>query len=101
VSRNALLQKFLVLFSAPYFSKMFCFPRLPLVVSTRRAMHEKLLCFSPKRSLQSGKGAVSKGGSLWLIFFRPFFVQRQRKDIKTAQRGAKLYARPATQLQKN
>jgi len=33
--------------------------------------------------LQSGKGAVSKGGSLWLIFFRPFFVQRQRKDIKT------------------
>jgi hypothetical protein len=48
---------------------------LPLVLALRRAMQNKHLCLSPKPSLQSGKGAVSKGGSLWLIFFRTFFVQ--------------------------
>ena len=68
-----------------------CFFCLPLVVAIWRAMQNKHLCLSPKPSLQSGKGAVSKGGSLWLTFFRPFFVQQQRKDITTAQRGAKPY----------
>ena len=30
---------------------------------------------------RTADGAVSKGGSLWFPFFRPFFVKRQRKGI--------------------
>jgi hypothetical protein len=28
---------------------------------------QKIICFSPKLSLKSGTGAVSKGGSLWRV----------------------------------
>jgi hypothetical protein len=70
-------------------AKLFALAYLPLVVAKWRAMQNKHLCLSPKPSLQSGKGAVSKGGSLWLTFFRPFFVQRQRKDIKTGTAHAR------------
>ena len=30
---------------------------------------------------RTADGAVSKGGSLWFPFFRPFFVEQQRKGI--------------------
>jgi hypothetical protein len=40
-------------------------------------------------SLKSGIEAVSKGGSLWLTFFRTFFVQRQRKYNKNRYRSAR------------
>jgi hypothetical protein len=36
---------------------------------------EKSKMFFSFLSLKSGTEAVSKGGSLWLIFFRHFFVQ--------------------------
>jgi hypothetical protein len=36
---------------------------------------------APPFIVRTAGRAVSKGGSLWLIFFRPFFVQRQRKGM--------------------
>ena len=35
----------------------------------------------PPFFFRTADGAVSKGGSLWFPFFRPFFVKRQRKGI--------------------
>ena len=44
---------------------------------------EELCKTSPFRRsfFRTADGAVSKGGSLWFPFFRPFFVKRQRKGI--------------------
>ena len=39
---------------------------------------------------RTADGAVSKGGSLWFPFFRPFFVKRQRKGIFAFTERAKL-----------
>jgi len=50
------------------FGKTSCFLRLPLVVAKVEAQHEKRICDLSWFSLQSGKGAVSKGGSLWRAF---------------------------------
>ncbi len=51
--------------------------RIKLPISAQDEM-----CDLSSFSLQSGKGAVSKGGSLWFPFFRHFFVERQRNGIQ-------------------
>jgi len=56
------------------------------------------ICLSPLSTLKSGTETVSKGGSLWLIFFRHFFVQRQRNGTAANRERAKQCERPATQI---
>ena len=64
VSRKQPLQNFCFHFAAPFFSKTFCFFRLPLVVAMRRELQKKRRCFSPHPSLQSGNAReVSEGTS--------------------------------------
>jgi len=54
----------------------------------------KSICLSPLSALKSGTDAVSKGGSLWLIFFRHFFVQRQRNGTSENRERAQQCERP-------
>jgi hypothetical protein len=60
----------------------------------------KTYMFFSFSSLQSGKGREASEGTSELIFFRPFFVQRQRKDINAIRERAQQCERTATQLQK-
>ena len=78
--------------------KRFCHLRLPLVVAAWREIQYKCLRLSPPSSLKSGNRREAPEGTSELTFFGTFFVQRQRKYIKTAQRGAKLYARQKERL---
>ena len=77
----------------------FTFHRLPLVLALRRAMYEKLLCFSPFPLCRAAKEqfpkAVAFGVLSWFVL-----CHEAKNEHKRHPRGAKLYARPATQLQK-
>jgi hypothetical protein len=45
------------------------------------APHERYLCLSLDVLCSAAIAGGIQGGMPWLIFFRPFFVQRQRKGM--------------------
>ena len=53
-------------------------------------MQKKHRCFSPEPALQRGNAGEIQEGTSWFPFFRPFFVERQRKGNIAFTERAKL-----------